>query len=467
MAKKPIYPGQVKATKVAQGASTKPIAQRKSGVSKKSPQKNAKKLKPIVASPWETESTTFSGAPATVVLSAPTREQPFLVERLLTEAEVAAEYLARQEELDAQFEKASVALKKWGPKLRRTAEFKNHHITGMCLRFRSKFSHTVSPLRVVIAVNVATKFSLDDLKTLNIPELPRSMDEVPVKVLEGGFELIPGSAVQLQGLFTKPKNPIPFTADLVGGVPISPPNLPDAFGTLGVVLQEAAGGWIGVTCQHVAKGSGSRVEQLGPNSAIGAGTSRDIGVVKTAVKKKIAHSVDGDLETVDCASVLLDQTPGIIFPPTSEGWIQGVNQSPPVPLYFSNTRMSAFHKNFHAWKFGSATGEAVTGKIKDTSSLQFDIGNLRYENNFSVVFDRFSVPSLFSTNEFLIPGDSGSIVALEAKVNGARAFVAVGVLFAQLTTNHNVGFACNMRHVIDALQIQVPANRLISSWATL
>ena len=462
MAKSAIQSSRVKTKKAAKAKAVKPVAQTKTGATPKAP----KKVKLIVASPFVTaDSIRAPGTSATVVLSVPTPEQPYLVERLLTEDEVTAEYLARQEELDAQFEKASAVLKKWAPKLRKTAEFKKHHITGMCLRFRSKFSHTVSPLRVVIAVNVATKFSPCDLEILKIPMLPPSIDGIPVKVLEGTFDLLPAKAVQLRGLFNKPKDPIPFTDELVGGIPIAPPNHPEAFGTLGVVLSDSAGDWLGITCEHVAKRFGSDVEQLGPDNAAGP-TSRRIGTVARAVNKAFNHSVDGDKETIDCASITLDQLPGVTLPQLG-GRIRGVNHSPPVELYYSNTRMESLHKSYKVWKFGSATGEAVKGIIKDTSSLQFDIGNVRYENNFSVVFDRFAIPRMFSTSEFLIPGDSGSIVALEANVNGNRAFVAVGVLFAQLSTNPNIGFACNMRHVIDALKLKIPNGKLISSWAIL
>ncbi len=460
MAKRAIQSSGVKTKKAAKAKAVKPVAQTKTGATPKAP----KKVKPIVASPFVTaDSIRALGTSATVVLSVPTPEQPYLVERLLTEDEVAAEYLARQEELDAQFEKASAVLKRWAPKLRKTAEFKNHHITGMCLRFRSKFSHTVSPLRVVIAVNVATKFSPRDLDFLHIPMLPRTVDGIPVKVLEGCFCLLPGEAVELRGLFTKPKNPILFTAELVGGIPIAPLNHPEAFGTLGVVLADSAGDWLGITCQHVANGIGSIVEQLGPDNAAGS-TSRRIGTVVRAVKAVHKHSVDQDRETVDCASVTLDQTAGVVLPQGSNGWIRGINQTPPIPLFYSMTRMEAVHKSYTVWKFGSATGEAVQGTILDTNSLQFDIGNVRFENNFSIEFDRFATPAMFSPSEFLIPGDSGSIVALEVQVNGNRAFVAVGVLFARLSTNPNIGFACNMRHVIDALKIDIPTDRLITSW---
>jgi hypothetical protein len=406
-----------------------------------------------------------SFASAVVALSTPTPEQPYLVERLLTDEEVIAEYMARKAELDVAFEKASLVLQKWAPKLRKTAEYKSHHITGMCVRFRSKFSHTVSPLRVVIAVNVAAKLPPDELDSLKFARLPASVEGVPVKVLEGSFELLAPEAVELRGGTTRPKNPLPFTDPLVGGIPISPPNRPDAYGTLGVEFTDEDDSKIGITCQHVAGNPGAHVDQLGPVSATGADTSRDIGTVGKSVKKRYTHLIDGDVETVDCASVILDTAGGIAFPPETEGWIRGVNQTPPVPLYFSNSRMNAFHKNFRAWKFGSATGRAVIGKIFDTGSLQFDIGGIRYVNNFSVKFDRNADPSLPSTGEFLIPGDSGVVIALEASVNGNRAFVAVGVLFAQLTTNRNIGFACNMRHVIDALQLKIPANRLIDSWA--
>ncbi len=400
----------------------------------------------------------------TVAVSQPTPERPYVIfEQLVTDAEAAQEYLARQPELDLQFERARKALNKWMPKLLKSNEYKQGHITGLSIRFRTRFGQPISPLQVVIAVNVGRKYDPKDLTRLGIAEIPKRtpVDGFPVKVLEGTFELLQtqtGSLLRSGSI--KPANPLGFGDPLVGGVPIAPPGSPDSFGTLGVVFSKA-GEWFGLTCHHVVDSSPT-VEQVGP-IASGVSTTRPIADVIRKVNSD--HFLDGTTETVDCASLEMKQLPAgvpqIVFPDFSSGWIRGVNTSPGqvnVPVFYSTRRVELSDNRFVIWKFGAATGEVVQGRVLDTDTPDHLVNNKRHRNNFTV--------KQVNGDDFLTPGDSGSIIALEASVGGKPAFIAVGVLFAKIDNSLRVGLACNMNHVIDALGLaaKLPSERLVDTW---
>lgn len=403
--------------------------------------------------------------PATVVLSIPTPERPYLVERLLTGHEVALEYKARQPELDAQFARARKVLKKWAPKLRKMPEYNDVPITGLSVRYRSKFGHPVSPLQMVIAINVGRKYSQSEMDRLGIKDqqLPSVMDGVPVKILEGSFELLsPQSAVLAASTSTKPNNPLGFGDALVGGAPIARPGHADDFGTLGVVQSVVGGTWEGLTANHVVTGN-AVVEQVGPVAA-GVSTTRPIGNVIRA--KNSNHSHNGVTETLDCASLQLVQPfagiPPSVFPPAGDGWIREVNAPngalAGVPLFYSTRRVRQSDSAFKLWKFGAAMGQVIYGRVLDTDVPEFQIGSQRYRNNFTV--ENFSD----SNNDFLLPGDSGSLLVAEALVNGNRAIVAIGILFARISNGLRVGLACNVSHVLDAITPTIPGERLIDLW---
>lgn len=403
-----------------------------------------------------------------VALAASTfsRDRPFVVERLLSPEEVVAEYFARRSELDEQFTSARAALDRWMPELRKSKDCKCGHITGVSVRFRSKFGQTVSPLQVVIGVNVARKFRPEDVQTHGACMLPESVDGIPIKVVEGQFELLsPAAAGTLtRSVFSSPTNPLSFLDDLVGGAPIAPAGRPNEFGTLGVVVSAADGSYLGLTCQHVVQNE-FQMDQRGPD--VGSlPTTRSIGTVINRFKSD--HTFQGVSETLDCASIELQQPPGeseqIVFPPTGN-WIRGLSHpanEPPstantIPVFYSKARAEMAHSIFPLWKFGSASGQIVKGRIKDVDNSLFVVNGVAFEHNFTV--QHFDGNQTFAT-----PGDSGAVLGLEAEVQGKPAFVAIGILFAAIQGNSSVGLACNMSHVIDALSLSIPKKLLVDTW---
>ncbi len=402
----------------------------------------------------------------------PTPEHPYLIERLLTPEEVAVEYLVRQTELDDQFEKARKALKKWWPSLKKTEDFRRGHITGVSVRYRTRFGRPVSPLQVVIGVNVATKLREEYLNDGEgvLSKLPPSIYGVPVKVVEGCFEFLAPArtASFLAGSTISPKNPLKFTDDLVGGVPIAPPGKPKEFGTLGVVLSATDGSFLGLTCQHVVGNKNKPFDQRGPDTASGQPVTRPIGKVTAAIRKNHTHTKTLTTETIDCAVLGFSQPPAafppIVFPPAGR-WVQGLShpagQSPVgsvvVPMFFSKTRVKAAHSIFDVYKFGSATGGVLIGRIRDVDNLFFSVNGQGFSNN-------FTVEHRDANQRFVTPGDSGAILALRAEVSGAPAFVAIGILFAAIDTSGSIGLACNMSQILDGLNPDIPAVQQIISW---
>lgn len=386
--------------------------------------------------------------------------KPFRIERILTANEVADEYLARKDELDKDFENASKVMKKFWKELKKSADYKSGHITGGSVRFRTKYGQVVSPLKVVLAINVARKLLPSEIAQTKIIELKNTYGGFEVKVLEGAFEFIQSSpkASFLRGLFA-PSNPLSFSDEVVGGVPVCPPSSPEDYGTLGVVFSYASNKFTAITCQHVAVGL-SRIDQRGPDVS-GLPTLRPIGAVDTANTVLDEHSHDGVTETIDVSVIQLSpagpHNPGLKYPTSPGAWIRGITQSlgttTVVPLFFSSERATPDLRHHVIWKFGATTGTVLKGRFDNYFNLEYDVQGRKCINNFTVKHEQ-------DNQIFVLPGDSGSLLALDAFVGGTRAFVAIGILFASIVGSSNIGLACNICTVLDRVKT-VPKKRMV------
>lgn len=380
-------------------------------------------------------------------------------ERLLTPHQEWLEYQARQIELDASIEQASKALDEWLCSYHRRRDFDN--ICGASVKLRTKFGHVVSPLQVVIAINVREKLTLEECKQRRWKVLEQ-IGDFRVKVLEGQFMPIPqANALFLRGRTVK-QNPPALTAELVGGIPIATPINHFAFGTLGLVYTAGANRF-GITCKHVIDSS-FQVDQLGLEGSLRV--SRTLGHVAAAVGSPSPnHTLDGRTESLDCAMVEISSRSEVVLPPRGS-WIRGLTHpldaepsaSEVVPLYYSKRQILGRDKGARIWKFGMGTGTIAIGRLDTTNHATLDVGGVPYTKN-------FTVHAYHNRNgTFVLPGDSGSVLAIEARVDGGRAFVAIGVLFATLAGNMSVGLACNINHVIDALNLPIPRRLRKSEW---
>ena len=290
--------------------------------------------------------------------------------------------------------------------------------------------------------------------------MPEVVSGIPVKVIGGSFEFIQDGidATSLRGGSISPNNPLGFDKDLVGGVPVAPPGLPDAFGTLGVVFSYGGPAFEGISCKHVLRDEGDRVDQRGPDIS-GAASTRPIGNVQE-VGYGFHTPPTQKGESIDCALVKIDPSPigglPVSLPTPPGAWIREVNIGDgiaPVEMFFSKIRAKADMRGYELWKFGSSTGVRLTGRFGDLNIHEIRIGTDIFKNNFSVIETN-------SNPDFVLPGDSGSIIALRAKHTDDRdIFVAIGLLFAQIAGNNGVGLACNICHVIDKLNPAIPASR--------
>ncbi len=392
--------------------------------------------------------------------------QPYRIERLLTPAEVAEEYQARASELNVEFEVARKKSDRLWKRLSSLKEF-HPHITGISTRFRTKFGHAVSPLQVVVAVNVARKMTAEELTARgywDIADCCQGLD-VNLKVLEGRFGLLDGR----DGFFLRgnalPQQALPFDAEIAGGIPISQPNQISNFGTLGVVTIAGTKS-LGLTAQHVV-GTDRTVMQIGPPGQ--QPEARTLGIVPNVFPAPNHVTIQGVKESVDAAEVNPISDLSIRLPPAGD-WLRGISHSvdsqpsssPGAPILYSTRRIDISDKGLTVLKFGNGSGVLVRGGI--SSPLQTsNIGSHTYYNNFTIQ----PVPN--ANVPFAAPGDSGSLIVAQAtRINGQRqqAFVAIGILFAALFDSTE-GLACNMNSVVKALSLdtRLPPNRFIEDWS--
>ncbi len=384
---------------------------------------------------------------------------PLAVERILNPHEEWIEYRMRQKELKTKIDAASKTLEAWLATYHKRRDYAN--ICGASVKLRTKFGHAVSPLEVVIAINVREKLSLEKCKSRRFKVLDH-IGDFRVKVLEGHFTHIPGSnALYMRGSHGA-QHQLPFSAALVGGIPIANPNNHFAFGTLGLIHSDGSTQF-GLTCKHVVD-SGFQVDQLGMVGSLPVG--RGIGHVgRTLGSPSPNHTLNGRSESLDCAVVELVSGSGVVLPPTGS-WIRGLTHqldSEPaagqtIPMYYSKRPILGRDKGAKIWKFGVGSGTITIGRLDTTNHATLDVGGIAYTKNFTVH------PYHNRNGSFVVPGDSGSILAIEALVDGNPAFVAIGVLFATLASNMSVGLACNINHVMDALRLPIPKRLLRSNW---
>ena len=393
----------------------------------------------------------------------PTPEHPYLIERLLTPQEVSLEYQLRREELDKGFKQARTALRKWLPSLRKQPQFKRGHITGWSVTFRRSFGHVVSPLQVAIAINVATKFAVDDLEHMKCTALPKSVFGIPIKVLEGSFVFL---ASALQGVITRasgvtPHDPLPLTAPLIGGVPVAPDSDPTDFGTLGIVVEETTGEVVGVTNFHVID-SGAAAVKLGPTFSPGSpGGTAPVGKASTTRRVLGGKSGLSLAGSVDCAAIILEASIAAAALKNAVRELTHLKHTldpANIPLFYANRPVSNDDTDLPVWKFGARSGIKLKGRIQINAGADVKINGKLFRNIIVVQHDA-------GNNTFVPAGDSGSVMVLQTKVKNRPAFVVAGIFFAQIEGNDSKGIACHFSDVKQALDLRIKTSLLADDWS--
>jgi hypothetical protein len=389
--------------------------------------------------------------------SRPMALTPVNHECLITPAEAALEYRSRRKELNQRFLDARNVLDRWWPQLKKRRDYKDGHLNGISVRFRTKFGQIVSPLQVAIVFNVQRKLCDQDLNRAGYACLT-SREGVPVKVVEGGFQLLRRTPYRTPSAIG-PLNPLDLSSTLMGGAAIAPPEDHNSFGTLGIVVGYDRQAHFGLSAQHVVSGA---VDQLGPHS-----TFRGIGEVSASRPPLLNYTHHKITESLDCCLInLRSDTDNELILPASGVWVREIERirrdvgsdQGTLPVYFSSRRMIESDRDFPIYKFGAGSGYLARGVIEAVDRRQVGIHGVNYVNNFSVILAEDG------NRAFAAPGDSGSVLLLQARVHGQPALIAAGILFACLENNSAVGLACNMSHVLKSLNLRFPKVRTISRW---
>ncbi|MFH1301382.1 MAG: hypothetical protein ABIK07_10000 [Planctomycetota bacterium] len=391
---------------------------------------------------------------STVFASGKTNQwQPYPLLRIIEGDEILREKSAREEELEAQYEKAEVAYDLLSQELkrqksqrenkkrksRRKQELDFGDVTGMDICFRTKYGQVVSPLQYVITVNVSRKKSDDELKEREIDPLPVAINQTPIKVLEGSFKQaasIPEGRLAIgNGAASSPEPDKP----VFGGQPVAEAGQPGNFGTLGFVFETKNGSNFGLTNKHVTSNNTIRLTTTG---------TQDIGKVVKAVE---AHSSDNVF--VDASYFSLNLPGNVSAIPYV---IKDVNEDRSVDVFIANRFVKNTEAGFPVYKFGARTGVLKQGALTSIKA-QVDIEGSTREGVFKAEN---------SSNTFLQPGDSGSLALIKAKINAKLSWLVVGIVFAQLKDNDRVAYACHIAEVLNLLGLsgKIPTDRLVTSW---
>ena len=206
-----------------------------------------------------------------------------------------------------------------------------------------------------------------------------------------------------------------------------------------------------LTAQHVV-GTDSSVEQIDDK-----GDDRLLGTV-TDVKEAPFHVSIGSglVESIDAALIEILSKNKIKLPADGE-WARGISHQVDgnpgakngIPIYYSTRRISVADKGRLVVVFGNGSGVRNVGKI-DSIDQSTNIFGKVYNSNFTIE------PYPNQNGSVVTPGDSGSVLAVEARtVDGVSqsAIIIVGILFAALTSQTR-GVACSMSAVVKGLGLK-------------
>ncbi|QDU51437.1 hypothetical protein [Gimesia panareensis] len=457
-------------------AATKKTAAKKSApkaaAAKKAVKKTSKNQGGAVEHPLQGKSTVFA--------SSKTNEwQPYPLLRIVERKEVRQEMESRRDELDAQYEKAKIAYKilskeldkqrkqreqKEGKKAKvKQKQLKDYgDVTGMAICFRTKYGLTVSPLQYVLMLNVANKKSMHELGQRKIDPLPTAINDTPVKVVQGTFELADSNTpIGINATGHGILDPPDPEESLIGGQPIAQASTPNKFGTLGIVFGENGANY-GITNKHVA----ARPKKVIRLTESG---SQQIGKVEKSIASGRTDDQTNEVYFCDASYLSLDlpKVPDVVKNVETVPYkIEGYDDLPSgmqLDIFFSNRIVDNHESNCPVYKFGARTGELKEGFLASTTAEVVIVSGPPKRN------------LLLAASElegFLLPGDSGSLLLMKADVKDETSgddklvWMVIGIVFAQLQASSKVAFACQISQVIKRLQLDqlIDNSRLVSQW---
>ena len=372
----------------------------------------------------------------------PTVERPFLVEYFPSHWQILEEEWIRKEELSKKRKQAERVLRhnkeKW---------LKNKEVTGLSVGYRTKFGQIVSPLQIVIDIDVNRKYQEGDL--------PRKHREcfkrvafirqkegpfIPVKIRERNY--VSSIAVSSAGNAGTPDHE---SDNITGGIQIAPESDLGSWGTLGICVPHIAAGisvLVGITNDHVV-GAKTKVRIRNP---AGAGDdSLYFGIVSDTVRNS----------NIDAASIVRIPSSDRSFEP---GIIESGIQLGDSVKYFrhenltDNIDLRDFQEIF---KVGAKTADRLIGSI---AKRRRDLPVPSLGRNFKSVIEVKGV----SNSPITAAGDSGSV--LVGRLKSGNEYVVLGLNFAMSedqTSTFAIPFGRLMTRLkVNGLPLQIPGHLL-------
>jgi hypothetical protein len=400
------------------------------------------------------------------------------LERVATREEVVAEIDQRREELNRQYHAATRAI----PKVRKWIKSGWFGADAGCtIGLRQKFGQVVSPLRYVIEVHVPFKIDahgLDELPTKGAPKgdryrVPPTIDDVLIKVIEskpywtGGLLqtscAAPKSGVvrlksdgSLADMSTNPAIKLSKT-EFIGGIPVVEANK-DGWGTLGIAFSDTSGRTFGLVNAHFA--DGSMVQPPSKPADLSDIPLWDMGTIPPG--KKVETNIPGTIGNekfyVDAALIALNHKR-----PAIENLVHDFGGE---PFLFARTPLRHFHPGSprtdlfaKVFKFGARTLERLEGFVENPEDDSVRSGGRS--------IGKVIRAKRQSTGTFTVCGDSGSalISPIYDLKTGAYRFLVVGLCFGGIEGDATRLYASHFSHVIQALDLRIPASQLRDDWA--
>ncbi|QDU45231.1 hypothetical protein Mal52_37220 [Symmachiella dynata] len=364
-------------------------------------------------------------------LGLPTLARPFLVEFFPTPDQFGAEQQIREKELARKRREAAKALKKVEKKW-----WEEEGVVGVNVAYRTKLGHIVSPLQIVIVVDVVLKQPIAALEAKKRFVFPQQVGDIPVKVRE--IRYIKSDGILSSSAATGNRIQDPATT-IIGGIQIAPVDAPNSWGTLGICVphEESPGNisLVGISNKHVVRATNKKVQ----NPAGSQSADKTFGRVRKSTLTELA----------DAASI---KNIGAGNNRQFEKGIADFNP-PGVHLLFLEDTILKTLAFDRVIKFGAATTKR-DGQITNRRKA-IRVPDLLRTRRFVNVIEVKGLEG----HEVTDGGDSGGVILGQPK--DENVWVVIGLIFA-MSTDRKSAYAFPFGRVISKLNLNIPSNALWS-----
>ncbi|MBL8819253.1 MAG: hypothetical protein JNL58_24695 [Planctomyces sp.] len=359
----------------------------------------------------------------------PTAECPYAVEMIVDAKQVLLEEKFRFSELSVRRRLAERLIRRYSTDWRRQPE-----VTGVSVGYRTKLGQIVSPLQIVIDIDVDRKYGVNELPSKSRKCLPKwvAMEPdagpwIPIKVRERNYLSCLPAIAKVTSVRAEPSESM-----IIGGLQISTESEPKRWGTLGICVPHQPPGqpqiYVAITNEHVVGKKGTRIQ-----TPTGVESERD-------VIGEVSHSVRNS--NVD-AAVLTEVASNRPF---GRGIMESGISDQDTVLYFRDKDLSDrvnlldFSEIF---KVGACTGEKRAGYILNRRR-SLNVPDLKTE--FRNVIEAAGFANRMITDQ----GDSGSV--LIGRIGETSKYVVLGLNFA-MSQDRRSTFAIPFGRIVSRLRV--------------